>query len=80
MPPSVSFIGRSLARDGIHVVLRTTSGAVENLRLLKDRRQAVEAGFIQGTVGAIDESSNLVSLGGLAYTPLWDLLQGEGYL
>jgi len=60
-----------LARDGIHVTLRRTSGAVENLRLLKDRSQAVEAGFIQGTVGAIEESSNLASLGGLAYTPLW---------
>ena len=60
-----------LARDGIHVTLRRTSGAVENLRLLRDRSQTVEAGFIQGTVGAIEESSNLVSLGGLAYTPLW---------
>lgn len=62
---------QALARDGIHVVLRPTSGAVENLRLLKDRSQAVEAGFVQGTVGGIEESSNLVSLGGLAYTPLW---------
>jgi TRAP transporter TAXI family solute receptor len=62
---------RALARDGIHVILRPTSGAVENLRLLKDRSQAVEAGFVQGTVGGIEESSNLVSLGGLAYTPLW---------
>ena len=66
-----------LARDGIHVVLRPTSGAVENLRLLQDRRQAVEAGFIQGTVGGIEERSNLVSLGGLAYTPLWIFYRGK---
>jgi TRAP-type uncharacterized transport system substrate-binding protein len=66
-----------LARDGIHVVLRKTSGAVENLRLLKDRSQPVEAGFIQGTVGAIDDSSNLASLGGLAYTPLWIFYRGN---
>ena len=66
-----------LARDGIHVGLRTTSGAVENMRLLKDRRQAVEAGFIQGTVGGIEEGSNLVSLGGLAYTPLWIFYRGK---
>src|SRR5450759_1901031 len=39
---------RALAREGIHVILRPTSGAVENLRLLKDRSQAVEAGFVQG--------------------------------
>jgi len=66
-----------LARDGIHVVLRPTSGAVDNLRLLQDRHQAVEAGFVQGTVGSIEESSNLVSLGGLAYTPLWIFYRGK---
>jgi TRAP transporter TAXI family solute receptor len=68
---------QALARDGIHVVLRSTSGAVENLRLLKDRSQAVEAAFVQGTVGGIEESSNLVSLGGLAYTPLWIFYRGK---
>ena len=62
---------RALARDGIHVILRPTSGSVENLRLLEDRSQTVDAGFVQGTVGGIEESSNLISLGGLAYTPLW---------
>ncbi len=66
-----------LARDGIRVVLRPTSGAVENLRLLEDKRQRVEAGFIQGTVGAIEEQSNLVSLGSLAYTPLWVFYRGQ---
>jgi TRAP transporter TAXI family solute receptor len=66
-----------LARYGIHVVLRPTSGAVENMRLLGDKRQAVQAGFVQGTVGAIDEGSNLVSLGGMAYTPLWIFYGGK---
>ncbi len=66
-----------LARDGIDVVLRPTSGAVENLMLLKDGSRAVEAGFVQGTVGGIEESSNLVSLGGLAYTPLWIFYRGK---
>jgi len=66
-----------LSRDGIHVILRPTSGAVENLALLKDTSQAVKAGFVQGTVGSIEESSNLVSLGALAYTPLWIFYRGE---
>ncbi len=66
-----------LARDGIHVVLRPTTGAVENLMLLKDKSQAVEAGFVQGTIGGIEESSNLVSLGALAYTPLWIFYRGK---
>jgi uncharacterized protein len=64
-----------LARDGINVVLRTTSGAVDNMKLLQ--QHAVEAGFIQGTVGGIEERSNLVSLGGLAYTPLWIFYRGK---
>jgi len=57
-----------LARDGIHVALRSTSGAIENLSLVKDSSQAVEVGFVQSTVGGIEETSNIVSLGGLAYT------------
>ncbi len=68
---------QALARNGIQVLLRSTPGAVENLRLLKDRSQAVEAGFVQGTVGSIEESSNLVSLGGLTYTPLWIFYRGK---
>jgi TRAP-type uncharacterized transport system substrate-binding protein len=66
-----------LARDGIRVVLRPTSGAVENLGLLKDGSQAVEVGFIQSTVGGIEETSNIVTLGGLAYTPLWVFYRGQ---
>ena len=66
-----------LARDGIQVILRSSSGAVENMNLLKDRSQTVEAAFVQGTVGKIDESSNLVSLGGIAYTPLWVFYRGK---
>jgi TRAP-type uncharacterized transport system substrate-binding protein len=62
---------QALARNGINVVLRPTSGAVENLKLLSDKNNDVQAGFVQSTVGVIDEASNLVSLGGLAYTPLW---------
>ncbi len=66
-----------LARDGIRVILRPTAGAVENLSLLKDKSQAVDAGLVQGTVGGIGESSNLVSLGGMAYTPLWVFYRGK---
>jgi TRAP-type uncharacterized transport system substrate-binding protein len=66
-----------LARDGIQVFLRQTSGAVENLKLLKDSSQAVDAGFVQSTVGGIEDASNLASLGGLAYTPLWIFYSGK---
>jgi len=68
---------QALARDGIRVILRPSSGAVENLSLLKDKSQAVDAGLVQGTVGGIEESPNLVSLGGMAYTPLWVFYRGK---
>ncbi len=67
---------QALARDGIRVILKPTSGAVDNLKLLRDKSQTVDAGFVQGTVGGIEESSNLVSIGGLAYTPLWIFYRG----
>ena len=71
---------QALARDGIEVVLRPSSGAVENLALLDDTSQAVDAGFAQGGVDKADKLPNLVSLGGLAYTPLWIFYRGEEVL
>jgi uncharacterized protein len=66
-----------LARDGIRLILRSTSGAVENLRLLEDESQAVDVGFVQGAIGRIEERSNLVSLGSVTYTPLWLFYRGD---
>ena len=66
-----------LARDNIRLELRSSSGAVENLRLLMDKSQKVEAGFVQGGIAKIEETSDLVSLGNLAYTPLWVFYRGN---
>ncbi len=71
---------QALARDGVRVILRPTSGALENLKLLQEQSAGIQAGFIQGTVGSIPESANLVSLGGLAYTPLWIFYRGPDIL
>ena len=67
---------QALARDGVRVELRPSSGAVENLNLLQDVSKKVDAAFVQGLLGRIDESSNLVSLGSIAYTPLWVFYRG----
>lgn len=66
-----------LAQHGITVELRPSSGAVENLKLLSDSSQRVDAGFVQGTVGRIDAASGLMSLGSVAYTPLWVFYRGD---
>ncbi len=69
-----------LARDGIRLEFRPSSGAVENLRLLRDKSQKVDAGFVQGEIAKIEETSNLVSLGNLTYTPLWVFYRGNEIL
>ena len=60
---------------GITVELRTTQGAAENLKLLRDPDSGVDLAFVQGGADvdrpgeAIEE--DLVSLGSLFYEPLW---------
>ena len=66
-----------LARDGIRVILRPSSGVVENLRLLSDESQGVDASFVQGAIGKGEIAANLMSLGSLTYTPLWVFYRGD---
>ena len=60
-----------LARSGITVTLRPTSGAVENVRLLRDPEAGVDVAFVQGGVGAALPGSELVALGSLYFEPMW---------
>jgi TRAP transporter TAXI family solute receptor len=66
-----------LARAGIRVTLRTTSGAVENVKLLSDPAAGVDVAFVQGGVAAATDS-DLVSLGSLYFEPLWVFARGVG--
>lgn len=56
---------------GIELVERPTSGSVENVKLLRDDSQEVDAGFVQGGSSATVEDDGLMSLGALYYEPLW---------
>lgn len=60
-----------LARDGVRLRLVPTDGAVDNVRLLKDRASGVGVAFVQA--GATEESDQryLYSLGTLFYEELW---------
>ena len=67
-----------LARFGIQVELRSTAGAAENRRLLRDPNSGVDIAFMQSGAGdeiyAIDEDTSggkLVSLGNLFLEPVW---------
>ncbi len=67
-----------LKRYGIDVVLRTTNGSRENLRLLRDEKENVQIAFVQGgsseTVRTPEQEAAalpLMSLGSMFYEPVW---------
>jgi len=70
-----------LARDGIDLEVRVTAGTVENLRLLE--KGEVDVAFLQGGLGTLGRSDDLISLGSLYYEPVWVFYRAdlpmEGY-
>lgn len=70
---------RRLARHGVEMLIKPSSGAVENLARLRDDQAAVSAGFVQGGIafaaakddGEPAEEATLRSLGSMYYEPLW---------
>jgi TRAP-type uncharacterized transport system substrate-binding protein len=60
-----------LAQDGVALRLLPTTGALENLTLLRDPRSGVSVGFMQGGITTQKESPGIESLGTLFYEPLW---------
>ena len=70
-----------LAQDKIDLELRVTAGAVENLQLVEAGE--VDVAFLQGGLGTLAQSKDLISLGSLYYEPIWifyrALLPLKGY-
>jgi TRAP transporter TAXI family solute receptor len=62
---------RILARDKVFLTVKKTNGSVENLRLLTDKNIGVDVIFMQGGVGTMALSKDMVSLGSVYYEPLW---------
>ena len=60
-----------LAREGVTLDVRETSGSVENIRLLEDPASGVDVAFVQGGTGGAATTATLVSLGSLYFEPLW---------
>lgn len=61
----------ALAQSGITLVLRTTQGAKEDLRLLNDPASGVMLAVVQGGVAAEADGENLMSLAALYREPVW---------
>jgi TRAP transporter TAXI family solute receptor len=69
-----------LAREGVKIDERMTSGAAENLALLLDPKSGVDVAFMQGGVSASSPTQNLVMLASLYYEPLWIFYAGPATL
>jgi TRAP transporter TAXI family solute receptor len=66
-----------LARDGVTLELRPSSGAVENLARLRDPESDVSLAFVQGGTGRAADPPVLESLGSVYYEPLWVFYRGK---
>ena len=67
----------ALARDGVTLDVQTSGGAMDNIRRLRDPEDAVRLAFLQDGLSdteasrAGDSDVDLVSLGSVAYEPIW---------
>jgi TRAP-type uncharacterized transport system substrate-binding protein len=65
-----------LARFGVRLETRPSLGNMENLQRLKDPRSGVSVGFVSGGLTSESDSPGIVSLGTIAYYPLWIFCRG----
>lgn len=60
-----------LDKEGVSLNLRNSGGTQDNLALLADPRSGVDLAMIQGGVAEVRRYSDLVSIAGLFYEPVW---------
>lgn len=60
-----------LKEEGVSLKLRTTGGSADNLALLSNPHSGVDFAIVQSGVGDLSKHSNLVSLAGIFYEPVW---------
>lgn len=58
-------------REGVKLDIKPTKGSVENLALLMDKTNDIEAAFLQSGIATEAQRDELVSLGSLFYEPVW---------
>ncbi len=66
-----------LAHAGVKLQLLPTTGSLENLERLRDRKSRVDVAFVQGGTTSKKESPELESLGTVFYEPLWFFYRSE---
>jgi len=58
-------------RNGVKLEVRESDGSFDNLKALLDATSGVHAGFVQGGLASSKDAPGLISIGRVAYEPLW---------
>ncbi|NVO00322.1 MAG: ABC transporter substrate-binding protein [Geobacteraceae bacterium] len=66
-----------LARNGVKLKILKSEGSLENLERLEDPKFKVDAGFVQTGVARDSNKEKLLSLGSVAYEPLYIFYRSE---
>ena len=69
-----------LARDGVELKIRSSSGAVENLARLEDPQSDIDVALVQSGLVRDEAPEGLVSLGSVFHEPLWVFYRGDEVL
>ena len=65
-----------LARKGVRLTVAPSAGKIENLHRLEDRTSKYSVGLVAGGLTGGRRPEGVVSLGTIAYDPLWVFCQG----
>jgi TRAP-type uncharacterized transport system substrate-binding protein len=66
-----------LKRHGVTLDVRQTTGSPANIKLLADAGSGVDVAIVQSGSNGSEQAPNVVSLGSVAYVPLWVFHRGE---
>jgi uncharacterized protein len=64
-------------RNGVKLEIRESGGSFANLKALADPASGVDAGFVQGGLTSSRDAPGLLSVGRVAYEPLWVFYAGS---
>jgi uncharacterized protein len=64
-------------RNGVRLEVRESNGSLANLKALEDAGSGVDAGFVQGGLASAKDHPDLLSVGRIAYEPLWVFYSGS---
>jgi TRAP-type uncharacterized transport system substrate-binding protein len=67
-------------RNGVELEVRESAGSFANLKALSDPATGVNAGFVQGGLTSSKDTPGLLSVGRVAYEPLWVFYAGSDRL